>query len=86
MLPAEHFGTVEKRRWYKVRWTRNPAGLKDVAGKIDLVREEDFSEIKDYVEVLQELEVAKCTAGIRLGYGKTSGSEIEKWIDENKTK
>ena len=82
-LPAEHFGTTEKRRWYKVRWSRNPPGLKDVEGKIDLVREEDFFKIKDYVEVLHEFKVAKCTAGIRLAYGKTSESEIEKWIAEN---
>ena len=84
MLPAEHFGTVEKRRWYKVRWTRNPAGLKDVAGRIDLVREEDFPEIKDYVEILKEVRAEKCVAGIRLGYGKTDEKEIDKWIVENK--
>lgn len=81
-LPAEHFGTVEKRKWYKVRWVKDPSGL-SAKGKTDLVREEDFSEVKEYVEVVQEITAAKCTAGIRLGYGRTSEAEIEKWIKEN---
>lgn len=82
MLPPEHFGTVEKRRWFKVRWLRNPPDL-SVEGKTDLVREEDLPDVKEFVEIIKEVKTEKCVAGIRLGYGKTSESEIERWIKEN---
>jgi len=82
MLPPEHFGTAEKRKWYKVRWVRSPPGM-DVEGKIDLVREEDLPEMKEFVEILREIKAEKCVAGIRLGFGKTDENEIDKWIAEN---
>lgn len=82
MLPPEHRGFVDKRTWYKVKWIKNPPSEK-LEGKIDLVREEDFAEIKRFVEILESVRTEKCAAGICLGYGKTSEKEIDMWIREN---
>ena len=81
-LPAEHFGAVEKRAWYKVKWMKNLPG-QSVEGRIDLVREEDLPAIKAFVEIIQEIKAEKCVAGIRLDYGKTSEEEIDGWIGKN---
>jgi len=82
MLPPEHKGFADKRTWYKVKWIKNlPHGK--LEGKTDLVREEDFDGIKDFVVVLESVRTAKCVAGIRLGYGKTAEKKIDEWITKN---
>jgi hypothetical protein len=90
MLPPEHFVSMKLRRWYKVRWLRNPhpedTAWSEIEGKTDLVREEDFASIKGFVKVVDEFLIQGCISGIRLGYGKTSEEEIERWINENARK
>jgi len=64
-----------------VRWKTSPPGM-DITGKIDLVPEEELSNIRDYAEILQEFKVAKCVAGIRLDGGTAySGSTITPYYD-----
>ncbi|MBI2076472.1 MAG: hypothetical protein HYT72_04460 [Candidatus Aenigmarchaeota archaeon] len=82
MIPAEHFRNV-KRTWYKVKWVKSPPG-QSLEGRIDIVREEDLPEIKEFVKILDEVRAEKCAAGIRLGYGKTTEEEIDRWMDKNK--
>lgn len=84
MFPAEHKGFVEKRKWYKVRWIKQPPGeANHLIGKTDLLMDIQYEEYKDYVEVLSEMHVPKCNAGLPLGFGKHSEAAIDKWIEEN---
>jgi len=84
MFPVKHKGFTEKRKWYKVRWIKQPPGeARHLTGKTDLLMDIQYEEYKDYVEVLREVRVPKCSAGLPLGFGKHSEAVIDKWIEEN---
>lgn len=89
MLPAEHKGNTEFRKWYKVKWLSNPypgdAKWNGIEGKADLVMDEDFVRFKDHVEILESARVKKCTTGLAIGFGKLAEGKIDEWMKANKT-
>lgn len=80
-FPSEHFGSVKKRTWFKVKWTGNPPGL-DVEGKYDLLMETDVQKYRDFLEIVKEIKTAECTRGLPVGFGK-SEREVDEWITKN---
>lgn len=81
-FPAEHSGAMQKRKWYKVKWNEkaNPA----LAGKTDLLAEDDYERQKDYADVLDIIETEKCSGGIPLGFGRWPEQRIDEWIRMNR--
>ncbi len=88
-FPAEHKGFVEKRKWYKVRWLKNPhpdnPGWKGIEGKADMMMEEDYDNFKQFVDVLDTIVTAKCNTAPGLRFGATPEEVIDKWVAENKS-
>ena len=80
-FPAEHFGSLKKRVWYKVRWMKSPSGM-EVKGRFDLMMRGVFEEYKDYVEVLSRVETDECIAGLPVGFGK-SEEDVDAWFKNN---
>lgn len=81
-FPAEHFGALKKRVWYKVRWARSPPGER-VEGKFDLLMADACERYKGFLEVLERIEVEECEAGLPVGFGK-SESKVDEWIRKNR--
>lgn len=81
-FPAEHFGSLKKRVWYKVRWKKSPPGL-EVEGKCDLLMDRIFEKYKDFVTILDTIETDECAAGLPVGFGK-SEEEVDAWIEKNR--
>lgn len=77
-FPAEHYGTVKKRIWYKVRWT---AG--EHKGLFDLMLKSTFDQHKTQLELLETIEAKECVVGLPVGFGK-SEQEVNDWIAQNK--
>ena len=88
MLPAEHKGHIETRKWYKVRWKDNPhpelPAWSGIAGKTDLMMDEDFERYKNFVEVLETVRVETCVTGLALSFGRLTEDKIDEWIAENR--
>ena len=88
MLPAEHKGFIEKRLWHKVRWVDNPhpgdAKWDNIAGKTDLMMDEDLKNYKDSVEILDSVKTEKCETGLAIRFGVTNESGIDNWIKRHK--
>lgn len=82
-FPAEHFGALRKRTWYKVRWLRNPPGLR-LAGTFDLLLPELCRKYKEFVEILDTVQTEECAVGLPIGFGKPE-AEVDAWIQKNRT-
>jgi len=87
MLPAEHSGNVEFRKWYKVRWLTSPhpgdAKWEGIAGRIDLIMDEDLGNYREHVEIIDCARAKKCASGLPLGFGKLSEERIDEWMRMN---
>lgn len=73
MFPARHRGTVTRRTWYKVR---------EKAGGIRLLSEEQYEHERGRVVVLDTVETDRCTTGPPLS-GWTE-QRIDAWITEHR--
>ena len=75
--------TIELRKWYKVRWKRDPPGHPGLAGKVDLIMDKQFEQYRDYLDPLAEIKTQTCAAGVALAFGRASEEKIEQWVREN---
>ena len=83
-FPAEHFGSLKKRIWYKVKWMKNPPD-REVKGKFDLLMQEDFEKYKNYLHVIEKVQTDSCASGLPVGFGKPE-EEVDTWIAKNRQK
>lgn len=83
-FPAEHFGAVKKRTWYKVKWIADPPGYQ-VTGKYDVLMESQVEQHKDRVEVQDRVETDTCAMGLPVGFGK-SEQDVDDWIAKHRFK
>jgi len=83
-FPAEHFGAMEKRKWYKIRWISSPEGETGLAWKKDLLPEETIDNYRKHAEVIEEIMTKKCISGLSIDFGKLSENEIDDWIAKNR--
>lgn len=81
-FPAEHFGVMKKRHWYKVKWTANPPGM-NVRGMFDLLMDTEYEKFKDFVQVIEKVQTESCIRGLPVGFGKKE-SEIDAWTAKNR--
>ncbi|MBI2971623.1 MAG: hypothetical protein HYY37_04375 [Candidatus Aenigmarchaeota archaeon] len=81
-FPAEHFGTVKKRTWYKVRW--NAQANPELAGKVDLLPEDVYQKQQRHATILETIETDTCKGGSPLRFGAWDEEKIDAWIKENK--
>ena len=87
MMPSDHKGFTEKRRWYKIRWTKNPhpdrKEWNNIEGKTDLMMQEDYDNYKDCVEIMETVTVPMCTTAPVLRFGTITDDAINDWIKTN---
>ncbi|MBI4181936.1 MAG: hypothetical protein HY520_03140 [Candidatus Aenigmarchaeota archaeon] len=81
-FPAEHFGALKKRTWYKVRWLRDPPGP-PLRERFDLLPREAWERYRSSLEVQDRAEVASCEAGLPLGFGKPE-HEVDAWLRKHR--
>ena len=74
-FPAEHFGAVQTRKWFKVKWKSD--------GKLDLLIDEDFERSKNHVITLKEIKTDKCAEGLRK---INTEKDIDDWIIKNEVR
>jgi hypothetical protein len=88
MLPAEHKGHVETRKWYKIRWKNNPhpelSQWSRIEGKIDLIIDEDLERYRDFVDVIEAVRAETCATGLSLSFGRVTEEQVDGWIVKNK--
>ena len=78
-MQAKHKGFVEKRTWYKIKWTKGKH-----EGKFDIFDDEDLKKNKDSVKIIKTFHTEKCATGVSFDFGSTPEEQIDKWIKENK--
>jgi len=71
-FPSEHYGTVQTRKWYKIKWKSD--------NKLDLLIDEDYKKSKNNVIVLQEIKTDKCAVGLQK---INSEKDVDEWIKNN---
>ena len=91
-FPSQHFGSVKKRTWYKVRWKLQTDSLdrpekavfpQGLEGKFDILTNETIEKYRSHLEVMERVEADLCSPGLPLGFGK-SEEEVNEWMRKNR--